>query len=282
MSNNLYQMVTDRIIAELEKGLIPWQKPWTGSKTGAYNLITKKRYSLLNQMLLGKSGAWASFSQVKEKGGKVKKGEKSSICVFWKMVKVEEENDKGKKVEKLVPFLRYYNVFHIATQTEGIEIPEDEEISNDIEPIEEADNILMNYIKREGITLEQEISDEAWYSPLQDKIHLPKLEQFAEVAEYYSTAFHEASHSTGHKDRLNRPDLVDMNGFGSTSYSREELTSEIASSLILNLLGIETPQSFKNNTAYIQSWLKVLKNDNRFIISASSRAEKAVDFILGA
>ena len=106
-------------------------------------------------------------------------------------------------------------------------------------------------------------------------------EQYQEISEYYSTTFHELTHSTGHKNRLNRLESGAVASFGTETYSKEELVAEIGSASLMNLLGIETIKSFRNSTAYIQNWLQVLRNDNKFIVSASSKAEKAVNYILG-
>ena len=280
MSKNVYEMVTERIIEELEKGRIPWQRPWTGVRSGAYNRISKKPYSLLNQMLLGKSGEWASFKQWTELGGHIRKGEKSSFVTFWKVQEIEEIKEDGTKEIKQIPLLRYYNVFHIS-QVEGVE-PLDMETLNTTEPIETAEKIFKDYVTREGIRVEQTASNEAYYSPTFDLIHLPLIEQFTRAEEYYSTAFHEATHSTMKENRCNRQE--DRKGklvaFGSEEYSKEELVAEIGSANILNLLGIETDHSFQNSTAYIQSWIKALRNDVKMIVSASSKAEKATKYIL--
>lgn len=192
MSKNVYEMVTDRIIAELEKGLIPWEKPWSGASGGAFNRISKKPYSLLNQILLGKDGEWLTFKQVSDLGGHVKKGEKASFVVFWKIQVKQEENENGELEERHIPLLRYYNVFHIS-QTEGIE-PLHKEDLKEVEPIESAEKVLHDYIDREGITLESSISNEAYYSPMRDLIHLPVIRQFQRIEEYYSTAYHESVH----------------------------------------------------------------------------------------
>lgn len=117
-NGNVYQMVTDRIIAELEKGRIPWKRCWSGSRSGAYNRISKKPYSLMNQILLGQSGAWATYKQWQESGGHIRKGEKASFVTFWKMQPYEETNADGETEVKQIPLLRYYNVFHIS-QVEG-------------------------------------------------------------------------------------------------------------------------------------------------------------------
>lgn len=273
---NIYQMISDRIIAQLEQGIIPWNKPWTGTRDGAYNRISKKPYSLINQMLLRHSGEYASYKQWQECGGQVKKGEKAEVVVFWKPTQVKEEKD-GEETIRTVPVLRYYSVFHI-TQVDNVEPIEKSEL-NDIDPIQDAEKILNDYISAEGIKLEKELSDRAYYSPLRDVIHLPLIEQFTDAAEYYSVAFHEATHSTMKETRCNRPQK--MAAFGTENYSKEELVAEIGSAALLNITGIETEKTFKNNAAYVQNWLQVLKNDNRFIVSASSKAEKAVKYILG-
>lgn len=278
MANNVYQIVTDRIIAELEKGNIPWQKPWTGTRTEAFNRISKKPYSILNQMLLKHRGEYATFKQWSELGGHIRKGEKSEIVVFWKLQKYEEENESGEKVEKIIPLLRYYNVFHIS-QVDGVE-PLKEEL-HEVEPIEEADRIITEYTSRENLIFKECKSNEAYYSPSQDMVVVPMKEQFQVIEEYYSTTFHELTHSTGHKSRLDRFTDGRAAAFGSETYSKEELVAEIGAASILNRLGIETEKSFRNSAAYVQSWLQVLKNDNKFIVSASSKAEKAVEYIFG-
>lgn len=148
MSKNVYEMVTERVIAELEKGIVPWEKPWaSGNPSGAFNRISKKPYSLLNQILLGKDGEWMTFKQVQDLGGHVKKGEKSSFVVFWKIQVKQEENENGELEERHIPLLRYYNVFHIS-QTEGIE-PLHKEDLKEVEPIEAAEKVLHDYIDRE-------------------------------------------------------------------------------------------------------------------------------------
>ena len=277
MKKDIYEMVTDRIIEQLEKGYIPWQKPWTGVHDGAYNRISNKPYSLLNQMLLSKTGEYASFKQWTEFGGHIRKGEKAEIVTFWKIQQIEEENEDGEKIIKQLPLLRYYNVFHIS-QVEGVE-PKSIDL-NELQPIEEAERIKTEYMKREHIKILEKATDKAFYSPSLDYIQVPCKEQYQNIEEFYSTLFHEMTHSTGHKNRLDREDVKDCMYFGSENYSKEELCAELGSAFLINKLGIALSKSFTNSTAYIQSWLRVLKNDKKFIISASSRAEKAVKYIL--
>lgn len=281
MAKSVYEMVTERIIEQLENNIIPWQKSWTGIKSGAYNRVSKKPYSLLNQMLLRHEGEYATFAQWQKLGGHVRKGEKSEIVCFWKMQPIEEEQKDGTKEVKQIPLLRYYNVFHIS-QVDGVEPLPKEEL-NDFEPIEKAEQILSDYWTRENIKVKHKASDKAYYSPSCDLIHLPLFEQFTNANEYYSTAFHESVHSTMKESRCNRAE--DRKGklvaFGSEDYSKEELVVEIGSASLMNIIGIETNKSFRNSSAYIQGWLSKLRNDVKFIVSASSKAEKAVDYILG-
>ena len=280
-AKSVYEMVTDRIIEQLEQGVIPWQKPWTSVRSGAFNRISKKPYSLLNQMLLKFDGEYATFKQWSDLGGHVRKGEKSEIVVFWKIQPVEEEKEDGTKVVKQIPLLRYYNVFHIS-QVDGVEPLQEEEL-HDIEPIEKAENLLHDYWTRENITVKHKEGNRAYYSPTLDMICLPLFEQFNDSSEYYSTAFHESVHSTMNEHRCNRTE--DRKGklvaFGSEEYSKEELVAEIGSANLMNIIGIETNKSFRNSSAYIKNWLSVLRNDVKFIVSASSKAEKAVNYILG-
>lgn len=277
---NVYDMVTNRIIAELEKGKIPWQKPWTGVRDGAYNRITKRPYSLLNQMLLQHNGEYATFKQWQDLGGHIRKGEKSEIVCFWKILEQEETNkDTGEKESVKIPLLRYYNVFHIS-QVEGVEPLAPEQLNDEVEPIEAGDKIINDYINREHLNFVECKNNKAYYSPSNDTVVVPLKEQYNLINEYYSTTFHELTHSTGHKNRLNRLQSGAVSAFGSENYSKEECVAEIGSATLMSIAGIETPKTFRNSTAYIQNWLQVLRNDNKFIVSASSKAEKAVKYIL--
>ena len=144
---------------------------------------------------------------------------------------------------------------------------------------QKAESIICDYLKTSSVKLNHEQGDRAFYRPSNDSITLPLLAQFKETAEYYSTAFHEMIHSTGHMSRLNRLEKTAF--FGTEAYSKEEVVAEIGASALVNVAGLETANSFRNNTAYVQNWLTVLKNDKRFIVSASGKAEKAVNLILG-
>ena len=273
-----YTLVTDRIIAELEAGTVPWHKPWTCAQP-AISHTTGKAYSLLNQLLLGgRGGEYVTFQQAQKEGGHVRKGEKASMVVFWKWLTVEDE-DTGD--EKDVPFLRYFSVFHI-DQCEGI-APKfrasEPQIITPAAANDAAEAVIYDYIAASGVKLVSRESSEAFYRPSTDTVVLPLIKQFADTAEYYSTAFHEMIHSTGHKTRLDRLEKTAF--FGSEAYSKEELIAEIGAATLVNHGRLETSRSFRNSAAYVQNWLQVLRNDKRFIVSAAGKAEKAVNLILG-
>ena len=272
---DIYAEVTNRIMEQMEAGVIPWRKPWVACGK-AISRTTGKPYSLLNQMLLGRPGEYLTFKQCQEAGGKVRKGEKAQMVVFWKWL---EQKDEETGEVKEVPFLRYYNVFHI-DQCEGITAKHTTEAAfpDGAEAIEAAQEIIYDYLSREKVRLTHQEGDRAFYRPATDEVVLPIRKQFISTAEYYSTAFHELCHSTGHPNRLNR--ISKPSFFGTEDYSKEELVAEIGAASLLNHIGIETEGSIRNNAAYIQNWLKVLKDDKRFIVSAAGKAEKAVNLIL--
>ena len=208
---DVFQMVTDRIISMMEQGEIPWKKPWVGS-----DLCIKHRngepYSLINQFLLGKAGEYLSFKECESEGGKVKKGAKGKFVVFWKMYE-HTEKDEDKVEVKTIPILRYYTVFHI-DDCEGIEPKQNKSFST--HPINQAETVLNEYTARCNVSLVRQKSGRAFYRPSEHSITLPLIEQFEDVSEYYSTAFHEAIHSTGHHTLLNRfPKDAPTAAFGS-------------------------------------------------------------------
>lgn len=283
---DIYGMVTDRIITMLEQGDIPWKRPWTGAGRWAIKRATGQPYSLLNQLLLNKPGEYLTFNQCKQEGGKVKKGAKSRVVVFWKMLDKARKTDdgtavldaEGQPVYDRIPYLQYSNVFHI-DDCEGLEPKHYTDTTRDFNPIEKAESVMADYIARSGVGFAHEDQGQAYYSPFADKVVLPLKEQFVSDAAYYGTAFHELTHSTGHKTRLNRF-AEGVMAFGNETYSKEELIAELGSASILSALGIETKDTIQNNAAYIQNWLKALRDDKRLIVSAASKAEKAAQLIM--
>lgn len=285
-----YQMVTDRICELLEQGIKPWQKPWKNVATMGWSGVDGREYSLLNQMLLATPkkkytsleefyedirGEWLTFKQVQERGGRVKKGEHGRQIVFFTML---EKQDEEGNIEKRIPMLKVYTVFHVR-QCEGIE----QKFHNDeqefaFEADANAESVAKDYIEREGITYTPVKGNRAYYSPTTDTVVTPLPEQFEDSGEYYSTLFHELTHSTGHESRLNR--ISKTAGYGKEEYSLEELVAEIGSASLCATMGIDTSDSLTNSAAYIKGWLKALKNDKKMIVFAAARAEKAVRMIL--
>lgn len=286
MNTKICEMITKRILEEMEKGYIPWAKPWTGSR--AYiSHTTGKPYSFCNEMLLGmfcgKPGEYITFNQAKAEGGKVKKGAHGVPVVFWKQTMIKDiDLETGEEIETRIPVLRYYTVFHIS-DCDGIRAKYDDPSENThIEPLAEAETIVESYRQRESLKIvRDQKGDRAFYSPSRDFIQVPTMEQFAKTEEYYSTLFHEMTHSTGHASRLNRFVGKAANAaFGSEEYSREELIAEIGAAALVNSCGIETESSLRNSAAYIQGWSKALRADPALFITAAGKAEKAVAYIL--
>jgi len=270
----IYEMINNRIIGLLEKDEIPWKKPWISGDP--VNFISGKPYRGINPFILISSGFscpyWVSFKQAKGKGGRVKKGEKGFPVVFWKWIEVQDpESESGKK---RVPFLKYYTVFNLE-QTEGIDIPESQ--TRDFNPITKAEKVIHEMPNAPVI---EHIEHRAYYRPSEDVVNMPKANLFQSDEEYYSTLFHELTHSTGHKSRLNRDEISNISLFGSHDYSKEELVAEMGSAFLCGHCGIE-PAVIENQAAYIQNWLKKLQSNKKWLVYAAAKAQKAADFILG-
>ena len=267
--NRLCEEITNKIIAKLEQGTGIFEMPFVNGLPK--NRVTGKAYRGINLWLLD-GGEYATFKQIQELGGKVKKGAKSHAVVFWKMLEVEEE-ETGKEVK--IPLLKQYKVFKIGEQTEGIEPTEVVE-KFEHEKIEEAEKIIKEYPNPPTLT---RASGKAYYRPFEDVVNIPPIEDFPDVNRYYSTFFHELVHSTGAIHRLNREGISNFDKFGSERYSKEELVAELGASILCAITGIDK-HTLDHSASYIQSWITVLKNDNTFIINAAQQAQKAVDHIL--
>lgn len=279
-ANDVYQIVADQILTALEAGRIPWRKPWSASGMVPQNFVSKRPYNGVNVILTGMQGYacpyWATFKQIKEKGGSVRKGEKGTTVVFWKILnKTVTDEDTGEDKIKKIFFLRYYKVFNIE-QTEGIEWTKPEP-KNAGEPIPACEAIVAGY--KNGPSLNHGQSA-AYYRPDADSVGMPDLEMFDSEPHYYSTLFHELVHSTGHKKRCDR--FKDKSvSFGSDSYSREELVAEIGSAFLACETGIDSEEIFDNSIAYLQGWRDKIKDDPRCVVIAAGQAQKAVDHIKG-
>lgn len=288
-------MVTDKVVEMLNKGIIPWHKPWhytsAPNATGremAINYVTRKPYSLVNQWLLMEPGEYLTFKQIQAAGGRIKKGEKSRFVVFFTHVPYTVKNEKtGEEKMLTYPMLKYYNVFHI-NQTEGIEskikdAAEEVEAIKNLPMCDEADAAIVEYVASQQTLrfVNDKPSDKAYYSLFNDTVVVPMREQFSEMEEYYSTAFHELTHSTMTEARCNRRDKERVSFFGSKAYSREELVAEMGAAMLCSNFNLDVEKVFRNSVAYLQSWVANLKNDPKAIVVAAGKAEKAARYILG-
>ena len=274
---DIQEMITNRMVQALDKGKIPWKKPW--STMGVpMNYVSKKPYQGINVFLLAIVASdetyFLTFNQIKQLKGHLKSGSEGIPVVYWDMRKITDKNEKGETIEKTIPFMKYYTVFKLY-DTEGIARPEIKEGLSEVDRISNAEKL----VKGTGATIEYKTQDRAYYSPSDDKITMPDIQQFKNASGLYSTLLHELTHWTGHKSRLNR--LTECASFGTEDYSKEELVAELGSAFMCAELGIDNNNTLENSEAYIQSWSKVLRNDKGMIISASSKAKKAVDYIKG-
>jgi len=282
---DLYQSITNQIVAMLERGTVPWHRPWSvaGPEGLPKNLVSQQPYRGINVFILLASGFespyWLTFNQAKHLGGHINKGERSSMVVFWNWFDKETgdlDSDGHRAVEK-IPFLRFYNVFNVAqcTLPDGTvpDLPEQPAI----EPIAACDRIIDGMPNPPAIS--HNGGSRAYYRQATDSIHIPERHRFPKQTEYYSTLFHELTHATGHSSRLNRKTLTEYDGFGGQNYSREELVAEMGAAFLCGMAGIEN-QTIDNSASYVASWLEALKTDKRLAVTAAAQAQKAADYIL--
>jgi len=276
---DVYDIVTERMIALLEQGVCPWNKPWKSGSIPS-NFVSKKPYRGINVFLLAFTGFdcpyFVSFKQATELGGTVKKGSKGFPVVFWNWFPKRENGApvfKNGKPE-MIPFLRYYTVFNLE-QCEGIKWEKPER--KDFNPIETAESYVNGMKNAPTLT---HGGSRACYSPALDCVRMPAKEAFTTPEAYYATLFHELTHATGHEKRLARKGIMEIDHFGSEQYSREELVAEMGSAFLCAMSGI-LPSVEKNSAAYLANWLGVLKGDKKLVVTAAGQAQKAVDYITG-
>jgi len=281
MSADVYQIVTDRIVELLEKGVAPWRKPWNDAETflPPCNLVSGKEYSGINHFLLNacpyENPYWLTYKQAQERGGHVRKGEKGMPVIFWKMYEKEDaQTEDGKRV---LPVLRYYTVFN-AEQCEDIETPDVPKVQTyHQKPIEEAEAVQLAMPNRPVVEFG---GGRAYYSPLADTVRVPEINRYQKREEFYSTLFHELGHATGHESRLCRPGVTEAHYFGDPTYSKEELVAEMTAAFLCAHCRIATA-TLENSAAYLQGWIKTLKGDKKLAVTAAGQAKKAADYILG-
>ena len=280
-SRKPYEVVTQRIIDQLETGTLPWAKPWAVGQPA--NLVTRRPYRGINSLLLGTmpygSPYWLTYRQAKELVGHVRKGEHGTPVVFWKVITITREpgdgaEDAAEVQDRHIPFLRYYTVFNVE-QCDGIQAPATARPA--FNPIAEAERIAAGMPNPPAL---QHGGPIACYRPSLDVVQMPTREAFDNPQAYYSTLFHELTHSSGHQKRLDRATLTDLQPFGSTNYSKEELVAELGAAFLCAQAGIENA-TVNRSTFYIAGWLQALQDDRRMVITAAAQAQKAADYILG-
>jgi antirestriction protein ArdC len=276
---SVYEIITEKIIKQLESGVAPWRKPWT-CQTPA-NLITQKEYRGLNVFTIASQGFpsrfWLTFNQATKLGGRIRKGEKSCPVIFWNVGEERETTTQDGKKETSRPFLlRYYSVFNF-WQTEGIDIPST--LLQEARPNDSIETCEQMVASMPNPPVFQQ-SNKAWYSPSSDVVGMPARGLFHSSEEFYATEFHELGHSTGHPKRLHRENFDNPASFGSESYSKEELIAEMTAAMLSGIAGIEQ-KTLENSAAYLKKWIARLKSDSRLLVSAASQAQKAADFIQG-
>ena len=285
MSGTIHTIVTGRMIAALERGTVPWRKPWHAATGQPRSMSTSQPYRGVNVFLLAMTAAehgytspfWGTYRQITALGGQVHAGERSTLVVFWKKTQTGQRDPQtGETTTRTVPVLRYYRVFN-ATQTSHLP-GHFHPTPSEHRPIAGPQAVLDAYLAT-GPRLLHVAGDRAAYHPATDTIRLPQPAQFQSPEAYYATAFHEAGHSTGHPTRLNRPGVAAFDHFGSGRYAREELAAEMTSALLCAQTGIDTPDLFGNSASYIASWLTALHNDHKLVITAAAQAQHASDLI---
>jgi len=284
-SVDVYQLVTNTIITQLEKGVIPWQQPWEGGKCNIpgfpVNHVTGSRYRGINILLLWSSTLekgysskeWASFKQWNSKNESVRKGEKGNLVVYYDTIEKEIDGETQK-----IPFLKRSYVFNRCQLTSFIadEKKENEPVPSLVEKIEIVDQFLS------PLNLDLKTDDKfPCYSPTKDCIYMPRMESFKDTATctategYYSSLLHELTHWTGHEKRLNRKG---GKRFGDQAYAFEELCAELGAAFLCSGFSISTLEK-GDHAAYIDHWLKALNENKKLVFAASSEASKAVEYL---
>lgn len=275
---HIFDRITADVIESMTRdGLAPWQRPWAcmGQRGLPRNVASGKEYRGINVLvLLGAAWArgysdprWLTYKQATDLGGHVRKGEKGTKIVFWKILR-KDDGDGG---ERKVPLAREYTVFNVA-QCEGLELAPIASVpAAPSDRVEAAESLLAAPICaiRHG-------GDKAYYSPMHDYVQLPERGQFRTLADYYTVAFHELGHATGHTSRLDRTFGA---SFADHKYSREELVAELCACMVAASTGVQR-STLENSAAYLKIWAAKLKDEPRLLIDAAQAAQKAADYVL--
>jgi len=283
VKRDIYQTITDKVIADLERGVRPWHRPWTGDKATSSRPLRANGipYQGINVVLLWieaslksyVSPTWMTFKQAQAVGACVRKGEKGSMVVYANAVTKTEADANGEDSERRIPFLKSYTVFNLA-QIDGFPVapiePELADRLTDADRIEGAEA----FFAKVGADLRHG-GTRAYYAPAIDTITMPPFAAFESAASYYATLGHESIHWTGHSRRLDRLERAPK---GSEPYAREELVAELGAAFLCADLGI-SDEPREDHASYLASWLKVLREDKRAIVTAASAAQRAANFL---
>lgn len=272
---DVYDRVTRGILDRLEAGVAPWHKPWDPAYGRPRNLVSGRPYNGVNALALGFSGRpswWLTLNQVNRMGFRVRKGSKGTPILYAKRSTVTERSDDGAEVERERFLLRFYFVFN-AEDVDGLKVEHPKGDAASGVPAAEAIMASMRPVP------DIRAGTQACFMPALDQVFLPPRESFKAVEDYYSTAFHELTHWTGHKTRLDRDTLTAAAPFGSPVYSQEELVAELGAGFLCALCGIEN-KTIDQSASYLDHWLKQLSADPGMIIRAAAQAQKTVDFLV--
>ncbi len=285
---DVYEEVTNQIIAALEQGVKPWECPWQRNAAALPLRVTGESYRGINHILLNlkawaqgyRNPVWMTFKQAKGLGGMVRKGEKSSLVVKYGTFEAKDEAPEGETDAKMRGYLKAYRVFNVQ-QIDGLEeqFPTPDEAKPlATRPIEQLSHIAADVIEKMGVGY-AEGGDRACYVPSLDKVHMPELSKFKGAELFYSTLFHELSHATGHKRRCDRTKEKAGSKFGNAVYAMEELVAEISAAMMGAQLGFQ-PAHIEDSASYVQSWLTVLRDDKRAIVKAAAAAQRSADYLM--
>jgi len=273
---DIYQEVTDRIVAALEGGAAPWVQPWRsiGVSGDLRNGQTGHVYSGINVLLLGMelaANGWTdprfvTFRQAKALGGSVRKGEHGTMITFWKSL--VKETDDGER--KAFPMLKHFHVFNVA-QCDGLELPEGKTLDGLPEP--ERDARCERYLAGTLAEIRHGGNVACYKRAPIDVIQLPHAGAFTDLGAYYSTAFHELIHWTGADGRSER---TKGKRFGDSDYAFEELVAELGSAFLCQRHNVD---GSLQHSEYLRTWLAALKDDKRFLFRAASKARQAIEWV---
>ncbi len=298
---DIYQQVTDRMVAALEEGTVPWRKPWRTATGLPRSMSTGRRYQGVNAMLLGlttwdrgyTSSWWGTRKQINAQGGMIRRGQNRTngkgatyICVWSERPAAEDELEADSDQEwgeessrRTRLFAAMHPVFN-ADQCEGLPAGFYPEPGAPVEVLAEPEAMLAAYDAAPGSApVFYDMRGEAYYDPAADQIHIPPRDQHTSAARYYSTGFHERVHSTGHQSRLDRDTVGHGHRFGTPGYGREELTAEMGAAFLCAATGVENDDTAGQSAAYLASWLETIRADKKSVVQAASRGQAAAELI---